>query len=162
MDNVDVINAIYAIKYSTGDLLTDYKGGHYGNVFEDIDIIEGQLDIIKRSIKDDRVVKGKLESVGNTDEKDMLISEWYAEEYPDDTEVMYDANDVSFDDVLQMMVQYGGGNFYDYVGVGDSVVRNRIFEKIADIYGVSYDDVYHLWLDEYNEISNNAVKKFGI
>lgn len=162
MDNQNVINAIYTIQVVAKDMIVDYNSGHYGDVFEDFDTIQEQLNIIKKHIKADRIGNGKLESYGNGSEKDIIVKDWYAEEYPDDADIMFGANDVSFEDTLQMMIQYGGDNFYDYIGVGDSVVRERIFEKLAEIYGVSYDDVYYLWLDEVNEISNSARKRFGI
>jgi hypothetical protein len=34
---------------------------------------------------------------------------------------------------------------YDYIEVTDSLVRERLFERLAEMYGLTYDDVYELW-----------------
>jgi hypothetical protein len=36
-------------------------------------------------------------------------------------------------------------DMYEYIGVGDSIVRERLFEKIAEEWNISYDFVYGLW-----------------
>ena len=36
---------------------------------------------------------------------------------------------------------------YDAFGAGDSVIRERIFEKLSEILNVDYDDIYELWLN---------------
>jgi hypothetical protein len=38
------------------------------------------------------------------------------------------------------------GDVYEYIGVVDSLVRERLFERIAEIMECSYDEVYSLWL----------------
>lgn len=37
---------------------------------------------------------------------------------------------------------------YEYIGVHDSIVRERLFERIAEIMECSYDDIYNLWLED--------------
>jgi ribonucleotide reductase alpha subunit len=39
------------------------------------------------------------------------------------------------------------GDIYQYVGVSDSIVRERLFEKLAETLNVGYDYVYNLWLN---------------
>jgi hypothetical protein len=41
-------------------------------------------------------------------------------------------------------------NIYDLIGVGDSLVRERIFEALAEIMNVEYDYIYHQWLGNEN------------
>jgi hypothetical protein len=36
---------------------------------------------------------------------------------------------------------------YEYIGVYDSIVRERIFQKLADIMGVNYEYIYLQWLN---------------
>lgn len=36
---------------------------------------------------------------------------------------------------------------YEYIGVADSIVRERLFERIAEIMECSYDEIYTLWLE---------------
>lgn len=38
-------------------------------------------------------------------------------------------------------------DIYAYIGVGDSIVRERIFGKIASLKKCSYDFVYNMWLN---------------
>ena len=38
-------------------------------------------------------------------------------------------------------------DIYAYLGVGDSIVRERIFGKIASLKKCSYDFVYNMWLN---------------
>ena len=40
-------------------------------------------------------------------------------------------------------------NIYDYIGVGDSIIRERLFSKLADIMNVNYDVVYEMWNPSY-------------
>lgn len=35
---------------------------------------------------------------------------------------------------------------YSYIGLEDSIVRERVFDKLATIKGVTYSDIYNLWL----------------
>jgi hypothetical protein len=39
-----------------------------------------------------------------------------------------------------------GGDVYEYIGVGDSIIRERLFERLAEELQTSYDYVYNLWL----------------
>ena len=40
-----------------------------------------------------------------------------------------------------------GDIVYEFLGVFDSVVRERVFEKFASIVGLTYDEVYNMWLN---------------
>jgi hypothetical protein len=35
---------------------------------------------------------------------------------------------------------------YSYIGVDDSIVRERLFDQLATIKGVPYSDIYNEWL----------------
>lgn len=37
---------------------------------------------------------------------------------------------------------------YEYINVHDSIVRERLFERIAEIMKCSYDEIYNLWLQD--------------
>ena len=37
---------------------------------------------------------------------------------------------------------------YSYIGVDDSIVRERVFDKLATIKGVPYGDIYNLWMEK--------------
>ena len=75
----------------------------------------------------------------------MTIREFYLENYPTD-ELGVEVNDgVTFSGLLNVL--FTDGNVYEYIGVGDSLVRERLFAKLAEELGTPYDYVYNLWLN---------------
>ena len=38
-----------------------------------------------------------------------------------------------------------GECIYDITRVGDSIIRERIFAILSELYGVTYDTIYNLW-----------------
>lgn len=40
-----------------------------------------------------------------------------------------------------------GKDFYDLIGVSDSVIRERVFVQMALLFGLKYDDIYEIWLN---------------
>ena len=67
--------------------------------------------------------------------------------------IVYDDDDIC-DSYINEDATFGGlleniTEPYDYIfknGEEDSVIRERLFEKLADIMGVEYNDIYNLWL----------------
>lgn len=76
------------------------------------------------------------------------IKEWYKATYKDD-ELGDCINDVSWSDLWAGLCK--GTEVYDILGVGDSVVRERVFEELADILECDYNVVYCTWLGEYQK-----------
>ena len=75
---------------------------------------------------------------------DMNIREFYLEMYPtDDLGVEINEN-ATFDGLFQVLDTYG--DVYEYIGVGDSLIRERLFERLSEIMGVTYDEVYSQWM----------------
>lgn len=75
----------------------------------------------------------------------MKIKEFYLNEYPTD-ELGVELNEnATFVGLLNCL--YEGNDVYDYIGEGDSLIRERLFEKLAQDLGSSYDYVYNLWLN---------------
>jgi hypothetical protein len=74
----------------------------------------------------------------------MKLKEFYLENYPND-ELGLELNETpTFPGLLNQLII--GGDVYNYIGVGDSIIRERLFEKLAESMSVSYDYVYNLWL----------------
>ena len=74
----------------------------------------------------------------------MKLKEFYLENYPTD-ELGLELNETpTFPGLLNQLII--GGDVYRYIGVGDSIIRERLFEKLAESMEVSYDYVYKLWL----------------
>ena len=74
----------------------------------------------------------------------MSIREFYLENYPTD-DLGLELNETpTFPGLLNQLIV--DGDVYRYIGVSDSLVRERLFEKLAEELKVSYDYVYNLWL----------------
>lgn len=68
---------------------------------------------------------------------------WYKRAYPSDElgdRIML----VSFKDVYELLRR--GRDVYPYLA-GDSLVRERVFQKLADIYCEPYEAIYNLWVE---------------
>ena len=75
----------------------------------------------------------------------MTIREYYLEAYPTD-DLGLDLNlTPTFAGLLNQLIV--GGDVYRYSGVGDSIIRERLFERLAQELEVSYDYVYNLWIN---------------
>lgn len=82
------------------------------------------------------------------------IRDWYASTYPDD-DLGMNLSDITFHDLHTGISQ--GLDVYDHIGVGDSIVRERLFDRLAEIKRVTYDDIYNLWLNN----ARKGVRKSG-
>lgn len=76
------------------------------------------------------------------------IKEWYKATYKDD-ELGDRINEVSWSDLWAGLCK--GTEVYDIIGVEDSVIRERLFEELADTLECDYDVVYYTWLGEYQK-----------
>ena len=75
----------------------------------------------------------------------MTIREFYLENYPTD-DLGLELNETpTFAGLLNQLIV--GGDVYEYLFVYDSIIRERLFEKLADELEVSYEYVYNLWLN---------------
>ena len=75
----------------------------------------------------------------------MKIKEFYLNAYPTDELGLELNENATFVGLLNCL--YEGNDVYDYIGEGDSLIRERLFEKLAQDLGSSYDYVYNLWLN---------------
>ena len=71
------------------------------------------------------------------------IKDWYVETFPTD-ELGPEICDITFSELVESMNR--GEDIYQTIGVGDSIVRERIFDRIATILQVDYDAIYNKWL----------------
>ena len=72
------------------------------------------------------------------------IKKWYVKAYPADD--LGPCLDGSFAGALETMAN--GGDIYDYIGVVDSIVRERLFTRLSEMLGLDYDHIYELWLKQ--------------
>lgn len=75
----------------------------------------------------------------------MTIKDFYLNEYPTD-ELGVELNEkATFAGLVTIL--FGDMDVYNYIGVGDSLVRERLFSELANQLNTSYDYVYNLWLN---------------
>jgi hypothetical protein len=75
----------------------------------------------------------------------MTIKEFYLENYSSDelgNEIDENATFVGLLWTLQSK-----GDVYEFIGVVDSIIRERLFEELAKQLRVSYNTIYNLWLN---------------
>jgi len=75
----------------------------------------------------------------------MNIKQFYLENYPTDELGIELKDDTNFTGLLNEL--FTNNDVYGYIGVGDSIIRERLFEKLSEILKCSYDYVYNLWLN---------------
>lgn len=83
--------------------------------------------------------------------KDTKIKDWYKKTYPDD-DIYEDINpNVTFKDVMTALQtpDYPSDIEHDLIGVGDSIVRERIGSRLADMYNINYNDIYDMFSQNY-------------
>ncbi|MCQ2210069.1 MAG: hypothetical protein MJZ34_07230 [Paludibacteraceae bacterium] len=71
------------------------------------------------------------------------IREWYMKEYP--TDELGSSLRGTFSGAMECL--NAGDDIYDYIGVGDSIIRERLFSQLAQMNNVDYGYIYNLWLN---------------
>jgi hypothetical protein len=74
----------------------------------------------------------------------MKLKTYYLEQYPDDDLGAKIKENTTFEGLFDALERYQ--DVYEYIGVHDSLIRERLFEKLADIIDMPYDYVYYQWL----------------
>lgn len=72
------------------------------------------------------------------------IQRWYTTQFPTDDMGMEISETATFVDLLYTIQE--GNDVYEFLGVSDSVIRERLFTELANRIAKSYDFVYDLWL----------------
>ena len=73
--------------------------------------------------------------------KDTNVKNWYVKTYPDDGMGHDIDENITFKDLY-----FDLPNFYNNVAAEDTVIRERIFEKLAEITETSYNKIYNKWI----------------
>ena len=74
------------------------------------------------------------------------VREWYMQTYTDD-ELGKEINDnLTFNDVFNVLNTHK--DIYKTLGVIDSIIRERVFDKLSVLLGKDYDYIYDLWLSD--------------
>lgn len=79
----------------------------------------------------------------------LKIKEWYTKTFPSDSLGDELDSQVTVGNIVDILNDHKGERLYVLLGVGDSIIRERIFgliEKMSS--NSSYDDIYSLWLED--------------
>lgn len=80
------------------------------------------------------------------------VLDFYKSFYPNDEEGKNINPNLTFSSLLRGMRK--GVGFYDMVGVEDSIIRERIFAILADLYANNdYGEIYNLWINGTDNVS---------
>lgn len=103
----------------------------------------------------------KPEKSGDEMEKEaqsLKVKDWYKEFYPDDELGNEIRDNLTFYDLFRTMDRYM--NVYTVLGVDDSIVRERVFDKLAEIIDVDYGYIYDQWLMSKSDTTEEEVVEF--
>ena len=77
--------------------------------------------------------------------RDMMnIKEYYMDKYPQDELGLELNENATFVGLLNCL--YEGNDVYEYIGEGDSLIRERLFENLALLTNKPYHYIWDLWL----------------
>ena len=74
----------------------------------------------------------------------MKVKNWYIKSYPTDDMGRGINPKITFIEVLGVLER--GEDIYDALFVYDSVIRERVFQRVSELMGVPYDVIYDKWL----------------
>lgn len=110
----------------------------------DIDEPETVEEPVNEVTEEEEVVE-----TSDEDELNSSVKEWYLNSFDVDNLGSEISENVTFGDVMRCLEEHN--DFYECIGVGDSVIRERVFEKLAEILNVEPLTVYYQWLkDDYD------------
>lgn len=92
------------------------------------------------------------------DNSTVEIKDWYKKAFPTDELGDYIRDGLTFNDLFEAMDNYL--EVYAVLGVGDSIVRNRVFDKLAEIMGVDYEYIYDQWMKGNDNTTEEEVLAF--
>ena len=73
------------------------------------------------------------------------VKNWYVETYPTDELGLDIDPNIEFTNVLNALDNYS--DIYDLIGISDSIIRERLFQKLSEITGKTYTEIYDKWLE---------------
>ena len=89
-------------------------------------------------------------------ELDASVKTWYCSEYKTDTLGLQLNPDVTFRDVA-LALDYRK-DFYSIIGVGDSVIRQRVFKELTERMDTDYNVVYDSWLGDGSIFTSDRIE----
>ncbi len=150
-DNVYIVDSVNKVVYDSEDTSagTAWRTGKYANGggIDKRDSWHSDRRRFNKSESWEKPMSKRKQRYANGGGvgENILIKDWYIENYPTDDLGQELNDDCTFKDVWTAI--HNGSDVYTILGVGDSLVRERVFEKLSEINGVEYNYVYTQWLE---------------
>ena len=71
------------------------------------------------------------------------IKEYYTNQFPTDDLGFELSDTATFEGLFKTLDSYG--EMYYYIGIVDILIRERLFDRLAEVMGVPYHEVYNQW-----------------
>ena len=154
-EELDVIEFEYYFDDDSWTILISYtdRNGKYHFVDKEFMDLDSTIGTIKRHI--DTVCRDTMNESFRlhrrkqmneaVNELNKRVRAWYLKTFPDD-EAGADIDKTLTWKKLRDAINNGlGSDIYRVIGVGDSVIRERVFEGLADVLRTTFDNVYDAW-----------------
>ena len=125
-----------------------------GEVLGKNDVVQGFYRVKKKMAHGGSMYAGGGSIKLSSEKKSLQIKKWYISEYPTDDLGERLNNYSSFEDLWKAI--HKGVDVYIVIGVGDSLIRERVFDELSKIYGVDYEEVYKTWLSKMDEYAHGG------
>ena len=147
--NLDMIkNSVKAIKHHADELTSELKKNPEIEAW-----VLAKVDRAAQNLSDvTHYLDGEMNKFAKGGEITYSMSnglrKYYMDDFPND-DMGKGINPKATFRGLKKALEDQVDNIYDYIGVGDSIIRERLFSKLADIMNVNYDVVYEMWNPSY-------------
>ena len=74
----------------------------------------------------------------------IFLKDWYTKTYPDDELGEKLNSRATFYDLFEALDNYQ--DIYNLFTIDDTIIRERLFEKLAEIMECPYEEIYKQWL----------------
>lgn len=98
-----------------------------------------------KSMVMDRLTEEQIDAVRLVEARES-VRDWYCASYPEDDLGSSINEKVTFEDTFDCLDNHQ--NIYECLGVSDSIIRERVFNKLADIMDVDYNYLYEQWTEK--------------
>lgn len=120
-----------------------------GNPFDEARayFLAGEMKVYMDEVMRTDLTEGveKLEEIEGPAELNQSVKQWLLREYPEEEDFIVDMpDDLTFNDVHEKMLKHE--DIYEILNVGDSVIREKVFNGLVEATGYDYDYFYYLWL----------------
>lgn len=161
-----------AIPFAYGDLLNLLDQNRDGKL-SDKDLAKGIKSINKNWSDEDvaLIIKDYKDNYADRDNKpektadeiaqeaqSLKVKDWYKEFYSKDELGDEIRDNLTFYDLFETLDNYM--DVYVVLGVNDSIVRERVFDKLSEIMDVDYDYIYQQWLKTKDDTTEEEVVEF--